>query len=225
MQGALRHFCISPPAVCYCANGNVYRWESDLRQFGDYLCAFAVVALLVLSASWATAQDSTAVLGDDTASTQETGPRMRPVRTDSPRDTLATFLWLRGELEDAILEYGKRRTTAGAQQLILVGERMRALLDLSQVASSSRDEVGNDTIAVLLDIFGRLELAGIDQVPDADSFDDESLAQYRIPRTPIRITRIDEGPREGEFLFNSRTVCVPFSTQYLRRNTHGSIST
>lgn len=85
---------------------------------------------------------------------------------------------------------------------------MRALLDLSQVASSSRDEVANDTIAVLLDIFGRLELPGIDQVPDADSFDDESLAQYRIPRTPIRITRIDEGPREGEFLFNSRTVRV-----------------
>jgi MscS family membrane protein len=48
----------------------------------------------------------------------------------------------------------------------------------------------------------------LNDVPDAEAFEDEGLAQYRIPKTPIRITRIDEGPREGEFLFNGRTVRV-----------------
>jgi hypothetical protein len=33
-----------------------------------------------------------------------------------------------------------------------------------------------------------------------------SLAKWRIPGTPIRIVRADEGLREGEFLFSERTV-------------------
>lgn len=48
----------------------------------------------------------------------------------------------------------------------------------------------------------------LDDVPDEDDFKDEGLAHYRIPRTPIRITRITDGPREGEFLYNARTVSV-----------------
>ena len=68
--------------------------------------------------------------------------------------------------------------------------------------------MGNDTMGDLLDIFGRVEIPNLDDVPDENAFNDESLAQYRIPNTPIRITRIDTGPREGEFLFNSRTVLI-----------------
>ena len=37
---------------------------------------------------------------------------------------------------------------------------------------------------------------------------DEPPEFWRIPRTPIRIARIDHGPREGEFLFTERTTRV-----------------
>jgi MscS family membrane protein len=164
--------------------------------------------LLVLFASRASAQDSTAILGDDTSSADDPVIKIRPVRTDSPRDTLGTFLRLRDEFEDALLSYSKNRTTDGADRVLLLRAQMRALLDLEEVASASRREVGNDTVALLLDIFGRVELPDLDEVPDADTFEDDGLAQYRIPKTPIRITRIDEGAREGEFLFNSRTIRV-----------------
>ena len=90
----------------------------------------------------------------------------------------------------------------------LLRSQFRALVDLSEVVSTSRSQVGNETIGYLLDIFGRVAVPNLDTVPDADDFEDEGLAQYRIPGTPIRITRIDNGSRDGEFLFNARTVRV-----------------
>jgi MscS family membrane protein len=82
-----------------------------------------------------------------------------------------------------------------------------ALLDLSSVARASRREIGIDTTAYLLDILGRVELPDLDRVPGEEAFEDDvSPARWRIPGTPIRIVRADEGPREGEFLFSERTV-------------------
>jgi len=159
------------------------------------------------------------VMAQETATSQsesgdaETAPTTtvqlnRPVRTDSPRDTLGTFLRLRNSLEAALLEYRAQRTADTAELISLLLAQFRALVDLSQVAQTSRNQLGNDTNAYLLDIFGRVELPNLDNVPDAAAFPDEGPAQYRIPGTPIRIQRIDEGPREGEFLFNTRTVHV-----------------
>ena len=133
---------------------------------------------------------------------------IRPVRTDSPRDTLRTFLRLRDSLETALLDYRAERSAEQAGHISLLLAQFRALVDLSQVAQSSRNELGNDTNAYLLDIFGRVVMPKLDLVPKAGAFADEGLAQYRIPGTPIRITRIDGGSREGEFLFNARTVVV-----------------
>ncbi len=135
-------------------------------------------------------------------------PQARPVRTDSPRDTLRTFLRLRDSLETALLDYRSERSADSAELISLLLAQFRALVDLSQVAQSSRNELGDGTNAYLLDIFGRVVMPKLDIVPEAGAYADEGLAQYRIPRTPIRITRIDEGPREGEFLFNARTVHV-----------------
>lgn len=189
--------------------GGTFRKESALHLFGVFFHFVAIAGvMLALVLSSAAGQEGGGILGDETAFAEETGPRIRPVRTDSPRDTLATFLRLRGELEPTLLDYRGNRTVEVAKHVVLLGEQLRALLDLSELASASRREVGTDTVALLLDIFGRLELPDLQDVPDADAFEDEGLAQYRIPKTPIRITRMEEGPRHGEFLFNSRTVLV-----------------
>jgi MscS family membrane protein len=94
-----------------------------------------------------------------------------------------------------------------AEHLHVIGSKFRALLNLSSVPRSSRREIGTDTIAYLLDILGRVELPDLESVPDEEAFEDDvSPAKWRIPGTPIRIVRANEGPREGEFLFSERTV-------------------
>ena len=164
--------------------------------------AMIAAAMLIFSLSPVAGQASAA----ETASADPA--QIRPVRTDSPRETLRTFLQLRDSLETALLDYRAERSAEQAAHISLLLAQFRALVDLSQVAKSSQNELGNDTNAYLLDIFGRVLIPKLDLVPKAGAFEDEGPAQYRIPGTPIRITRIDGGPREGEFLFNARTVVV-----------------
>ena len=169
--------------------------------------AIATAALVFALLPVITQEAAASQTGD--AETSTTIPaEIRPVRTDSPRDTLRTFLRLRDSLETALLDYRAERSAEQAGHISLLLAQFRALVDLSQVAKSSRSEMGDGTNAYLLDIFGRVVMPNLDIVPEAGAFEDEGLAQYRIPRTPIRITRIDEGAREGEFLFNARTVHV-----------------
>jgi MscS family membrane protein len=135
-------------------------------------------------------------------------PTIRPIRTDSPRNTLKSFLRLRDELEQTLRSYRlNNKSRELAEQMEVISDQLVALLDLSSVARASRREIGIDTTAYLLDILGRVELPDLDRVPGEEAFEDDvSLAKWRIPGTPIRIVRADEGPREGEFLFSERTV-------------------
>jgi MscS family membrane protein len=134
---------------------------------------------------------------------------IRPVRTDSPRHTLKSFLRLRDELEQTLRSYRLNKSRKLAEQMQVIGSQFHALLSLSSVPQSSRREIGTDTTIYLLDILGRVELPNLESVPDEEAFeDDKSPAKWRIPGTPIRIIRADQGPREGEFLFSERTVIV-----------------
>ena len=59
----------------------------------------------------AIAQENTVILGDDTADALEDGPRIKPVRTDSPQGIrLPPLSGSEGELEDALQGYAKNRT-------------------------------------------------------------------------------------------------------------------
>jgi len=188
-------------------NGN--KEDKSLRTNRSLLRVLAIaISVLVFVLSPVTAQEAATNQSSDAKIAPTTPPQSRPVRTDSPRDTLRTFLRLRDNLETALLDYRAERSTKGAEHISLLLAQFRALVDLSQVAQTSRSEMGDYTNAYLLDIFGRVVMPNLDLVPNAAAFEDEGLAQYRIPRTPIRITRIDEGTRDGEFLFNARTVHV-----------------
>lgn len=146
---------------------------------------------------------------DETPQEDSDDFQFRTIRTDSPRQTLTTFLRLRDDLEQTLVAYRDDKTRPLANRIDLFFDQLIALLDLSSLPSASRREVGTDTIAYLLDIFGRVELPKLDSVPDEDAFaDDAADTQWRIPRTPILIVGIAEGPREGEFLFSERTVRV-----------------
>jgi len=129
-----------------------------------------------------------------------------PVRTDSPRDTLATFLRLSDEMETAVADYLVRSTRAGAQRITLLSDQLVALIDLDAVASASRREVGIQTATYLMDIFGRITPPDLASVPDEDGLEAKGAESFRIPGTPIRIDLIAEGSRKGEYLFGASTV-------------------
>jgi hypothetical protein len=143
--------------------------------------------------------DGTGASGfDETPEEHSDDFQFRTVRTDSSRQTLTTFLRLRDDLEETLLAYRDDKTRVLARRMELFLDQIIALLDLSSVPRASQREVGTDTIAYLLDIFGRIELPKLDSVPDEEAFADEAApAQWRIPRTPIRIVGITEGAREG----------------------------
>ena len=133
---------------------------------------------------------------------------VQPVRTDSPRQTIKTFQRLTGELEVALLAYRRFRNRLNFERIRILEPQFMELLDLTQVPKASRQEVGVDTTVFLLDILGRVELPALDEIPDAAAFDNTKQSHWRIPGTPLKIVRIADGAREGEFLFGARTVDV-----------------
>ena len=131
------------------------------------------------------------------------------ISTRSPRDTLKTFLWLVERTKIAIEAYRRDRTRENFRRIVSSSLETHDLIELSDVPQALRRELANDTIAALADIIGRIELPPLEKVPAAGSPGmDEPGASWRIPRTPILIVRIDDGPREGEFLFTERTARV-----------------
>ena len=114
---------------------------------------------------------------------QETGDsQFTPIRTDSPRLTLTTFLQLRDDLEKTLLAVAsKGRTRADYERLLLIGDQFRALLNLSSVPSASRREIGSETMAFLLDILGRIKLPNLDNVPDLVECIITLIVSRRVP--------------------------------------------
>lgn len=134
-------------------------------------------------------------------------PEIHPIRTDSPRETLRTFRRLRRELEVTLEEYWKDKSWSEAGRWNLVSDQLSALIDLSSVRPASREYVGNTTVQYLLDILGRVHELDLRDVPTADEFKEgNGQVSWRIPNTPIRITHMQSGPRQDEFLFSEQTV-------------------
>jgi MscS family membrane protein len=133
--------------------------------------------------------------------------RVKPIRTESPRQTLKTFLRLKDELEAVVLVYQKRKSWSLDRQITLLLDQFIELIDLSEVASISRREIGFVTTANLLDIFGRVDLPKVVDAPDVDEVEGQNaIIRWNVPGTPISITRIAEGARQGEFLFSSLSI-------------------
>jgi len=136
------------------------------------------------------------------------GTHVHYARTDSPRQTLASFKRLRDEMEEATLTYQETGNLRDILHMRMIGLGLHALLDPSEISPSKRDEVTRDTMLHLLDIFDRVALPPLEEVPDASAFAPDAAAVYTVPQTPIRIVRLQEGARAGEFLFDRHTIMV-----------------
>jgi MscS family membrane protein len=143
------------------------------------------------------------------AQTRSDSFQYHPVLTDSPRDTMATFLRLRTDLEKTMLSYLEDATRDAYMNLQVLTGQLISLVDFSSIPRPLRREVGRDTIGFLLDSLGRVELPDLESIPNAETLTDKSAnVKWRVPGTPIHIARIGTGLREGEFLFTANTVLI-----------------
>ncbi|GAB6193972.1 mechanosensitive ion channel family protein [Desulfocastanea catecholica] len=187
---------------------------SKLHYSNCYWLWFALV-FMCCAATFIHAQETkeSKADGDDMfAETQQAAgdkPTIKPILTGNPRETLASFLRLRAELEQTLHAYRANKSRELAEKVQVIRVQFDSLLDLSSLPLASRRTIGIDTTAFLLDILGRIELPNLASVPDREAFDDAvSPAKWRIPNTPIWIVQASKGVREGEFLFGENTVLV-----------------
>ena len=92
-------------------------------------------------------------------------------------------------------------------------ERSVYCLDLSQVPEAFKMNVGYIKALQLKEILDRIDLPAFTTIPDAEAIEQEAetkkyprLFKWQVPNTNIIIGRIEDGPREGEYLITAQTV-------------------
>jgi MscS family membrane protein len=135
---------------------------------------------------------------------------LEPLDTSSPRATLTYFL----DAYDALGRfyrdtYRKTPSPANWQRMAHMVSRAIRALDLQEIPPAARWETGADRAAMLYDVLSKIELPPEASIPNAAAYTAEEAkrpARWTIPRTEITIARLQEGPRDGAFLFTSETV-------------------
>ncbi len=92
-------------------------------------------------------------------------------------------------------------------------ERGVYCLNLSKIPEAVRQDAGYESAIMLKEIFDRIELPPLRLIPDAKAIEEEQeqkkipkLDSWRVPNTNIVITRVEDGPRKGQYLFTPLTV-------------------
>ncbi len=121
---------------------------------------------------------------------------LAPPDRSSPRATLRSFI------ANADQAYRLYLTDKDADEAAYAFRRAVECLDLSAVAPTLHFDVGGYSVLVLKEVLDRIDLPPYQDIPGADS----ELDRWRLPDTEIVIRRVEEGDREGEFLFSADTV-------------------
>lgn len=126
---------------------------------------------------------------------------LEPPDTSSPRATLDSFLTYTDKLYAAAI--------ASREDVVLEREfmqRAERCFDLGQVPPTLRDEVAVESVLMLREIFDRMALPDMNDVPDKNDVREDKTQVWRIPHTEITIGKVPDGPRMGSFLFTADTV-------------------
>jgi MscS family membrane protein len=133
---------------------------------------------------------------------------LQPPDTSSPRQTLSTFLTAMDQMLLLIRDEGTgMRSREGLQRMLEFDVRSVRTLDLSEVAPEARIKTSQNVQVYLYEVLSRIELPPMEEVPGPDEIQaNPDLDRWTLPHTEIRIRRVAEGPRRGEFLFDPDTV-------------------
>lgn len=133
---------------------------------------------------------------------------LEPANTNSPRDTVISFVKLTQRYYDLLRQ--ETYTEEDDAELQHLYEEMQWFFDLRNVAPSLREDVAVNSAVYLREIIDRIGLPPIDQIPDRKqmlaAIDEGYPPAWKIGNSPLVIARIDEGPNRGKYLFSEDTL-------------------
>ena len=99
--------------------------------------------------------------------------------TSSPRATLASFLDVLPEFEEAVTAYRAAPTRDRALRILRIRDRASGVMDLSALPPATLRQRGGQALYLLWEVLARLELPPLETVPDATAFTPDSRRDYR----------------------------------------------
>ena len=131
--------------------------------------------------------------------------KLPPVVTHAPLDTITSLQNLREALISAFQRYQVARTAKNFERVSLIADALISLLDLTDENAAARRDTSIRTAMALIDIVDEVDASGLSTLPDRKTAILNPQDDYPVPGTPLLIQRMDDGPREGEFLFSSNS--------------------
>ncbi len=133
------------------------------------------------------------------------------LQKNSPFDVYQSFTQAVERLEQDYSLYVQDKSTAQFHALIADMARIRQLFDLSEVAPATRARVGNNAIAYLYDILGRIPPVDLNTIPgyggtEQGVSEQDLPLRWVIPGTDIQVVRIEDGPQSGRYQFAAGSV-------------------
>ena len=143
--------------------------------------------------------------------------RLRPPDRSSPRATLFGFIAIVDAVYDGVARTlqsyaasGRLYLSAGERQawadLLHRGAVGTSYLDLSAISPVLRDSVALERLIQLKEVLDRITLPATDAIPDLAEVRRTGIKRWRIPDTEIDLVMVEDGPRQGEFLFSADTI-------------------
>lgn len=132
-----------------------------------------------------------------TTSLQADSP-LKPVKTDSPRDTMRSFL-------DAMNDYREGKRKGDEAKINRLNDAIRCL-NLDSDTYLDRQKTGREAAIYLKETIDRIIIIKYDYIPEAVGPEGEPVQFWRLKDTEISIRKVESGDRAGEYLFTADTV-------------------
>jgi MscS family membrane protein len=117
-----------------------------------------------------------------------------PVKTDTPRDTMRSFLRAMQDYKEAAQSGSQSRANQRLDDAV-------RCLNLDDVPAITRTVEGRRAAIFLKETIDRVIVIDYEKIPE-----DPTLARWRLKDTEITLLRVESGERAGEFLFSKDTV-------------------
>ena len=122
---------------------------------------------------------------------------LAPLKTDSPRDTMRTYITAMNDYRKGLLIDDKQ-----LQQRL---EDAIRCFNLEGVPVMTREQTGRDAAIMLKEVIDRIIVIDYNKIPETGEDPEEPLLRWRLKGTEIVISRVGSGDRAGEYLFSPET--------------------
>jgi MscS family membrane protein len=207
--------------------------KKKIYTYTSHPLKFAILTFLLFSTLVdvsAQSEDSLDVGNDsvyrveDKANVENIKVSFKTVDNSSPRSVLDNFIKNMNESHHFLMKAHQRNMEIpgffisdevinDARQSEIFFAKATYCLDLSEIPPSLRKDLGYGRAIMLKEILDRIVLPPLNEIPgyDAIELDLETkkypkLIHWKIPDTPIILTRIDDGLNEGEYKFSFETI-------------------